>query len=138
MRLIIGAFVGIAAIVFGAEARAASDSDIAAAQTVIRAQERAFARDDVAAAYAFAAPGIQTIWPTPQLFMEMVRSRYAPVYRHRSFEFGMARVVEGKIFQDVAITDAEGGAWDALYTLEPQADGSLKISACILIKAVTS
>ena len=30
--------------------------------------------------------------------------------------------------------DTDGVAWDALYTLETQADGSLKISACILKK----
>ena len=36
------------------------------------------------------------------------------------------------------IIDADGVAWDALYTLETQADGSLKISACILKKAVVS
>jgi hypothetical protein len=68
----------------------------------------------------------------------MVRNGYAPVYRHRSFEFGMARIVEGKIMQDVQIIDADGVAWDARYTLEPQPDGSLKISACVLLKAVTS
>jgi hypothetical protein len=67
-----------------------------------------------------------------------VRNSYAPVYRHRSFEFGIAKVVDGKIIQNVDIIDADGVAWDAVYTLEPQPDGSLKISACVLKKAVTS
>jgi hypothetical protein len=70
--------------------------------------------------------------------MFMVRNSYAPVYRHKSFVFAQARVVDGKILQEVQIVDADGAAWDALYTLETQADGSLKISACILKKAVTS
>jgi Domain of unknown function (DUF4864) len=52
--------------------------------------------------------------------------------------FGEARIVDGKILQEVQIIDADGVAWDALYTLETQADGSLKISACILKKAVIS
>jgi hypothetical protein len=40
--------------------------------------------------------------------------------------------------QEVQIVDAGGVAWDALYTLETQPDGSLRISACILKKAVIS
>ncbi len=70
--------------------------------------------------------------------MFMVRNGYAPVYRHRSFEFGEARTYEGKIYQEVHIVDADGEAWEALYTLEPQDDGSIKISSCVLKKAVTS
>jgi hypothetical protein len=70
--------------------------------------------------------------------MYMVRNGYAPVYRHRSFEFGEARIADGKIYQDVQIIDEAGEAWDAQYTLEPQEDGSLKISACILKKSVVS
>jgi hypothetical protein len=94
--------------------------DITAAQSIIRAQEEAFRRDDAAAAYAYAAPGIQAYFRNPDGFMFMVRNSYAPVYRHRSFEFGQARMVDGKILQDVEIIDADGAAWDALYTLEPQ------------------
>jgi Domain of unknown function (DUF4864) len=70
--------------------------------------------------------------------MAMVRKGYAPVYRHRTFDFEDAKIVDGKILQDVQIIDADGVAWDALYTLETQPDGSLKISACILKKAVIS
>ncbi len=65
----------------------------------------------------------------------MVRSGYAPVYRHRSFEFGKSGVVDGKISQLVNIIDDKGESWDALYTLERQADGSLKITGCTLLKA---
>ncbi len=63
------------------------------------------------------------------------RSKYAPVYRHRSFEFGEARSDGGRIAQRVHIVDANGEAWEALYTLERQADGSLKITGCALLKA---
>ena len=117
---------------------AAGADDVGAAQSIISAQEQAFARDDAATAYGFAAPGIQSFYRSPDGFMYMVRNSYAPVYRHRSFVFGQARVVDGKIMQEVQIVDADGAPWDALYTLETQADGSLKISACILKKAVTS
>jgi hypothetical protein len=109
--------------------------DIAAAQSVIRAQEQAFARDDAAAAYSHAAPAIKRIFPTPDIFMSMVENAYAPVYRHRSFEFGEAKVEGNWIGQRVHIIDANGDAWEALYTLEQQGDGSYKITGCSLLKA---
>lgn len=112
--------------------------DIAAAQSVIRSQEQALGSDDAPGAYSFAAPAIKSLFPEPEIFMDMVRQGYAPVYRHRSFEFGEARTVDGKIAQVVHIIDAEGGAWDALYTLEREPDGSLKITGCVLSKAASA
>jgi Domain of unknown function (DUF4864) len=132
------ALIFLIAGVVGTASFAATADDIGAAQSIIRAQEEAFARDDGATAYSFASPALQNYFRNPDGFMSMVRSGYAPVYRHRSFAFGEARIVDGKILQEVQIVDADGVAWDALYTLETQADGSLKISACILKKAVIS
>jgi len=109
--------------------------DVANAQSVIRAQEEAFRRDDAAAAYSYAAPGIRQIFPQADVFMSMVQHAYTPVYRHKSFEFGEARVTDGHIAQRVHIVDDNGEAWDALYTLEQQPDGSLKITGCSLLKA---
>ena len=134
MRLL----VLVIACLIGTAACAASADDIASAQSIIGAQEQAFARDDAATAYSFASPALQNYFRNPDGFMSMVRNGYAPVYRHRSFVFGEARIVDGKILQEVQIVDADGVAWDALYTLETQVDGSLKISACILKKAVIS
>jgi hypothetical protein len=117
----------------GAPARAADD--VATAQTVIRSQEQAFSRDDPAAAYSYAAPAIQGVFPDAETFMAMVRRNYAPVYRHNSFEFGEARASDGKIAQRVHIVDTDGVPWEALYTLEQQPDGSVRISGCVLLKA---
>jgi hypothetical protein len=128
----------LVAFLIGSTVLAYADDDTAAGQSVIRSQEEAFSRDDAAAAYTFAAPGIKSMFPSADIFMSMVRKAYAPVYRHRSFEFGEAKTSAGKIVQEVQIIDADGAAWDALYTLEPQPDGSLKISACVLKKAVIS
>jgi hypothetical protein len=108
---------------------------VAAAQGVIRSQVEAFSRDDAAAAYSHAAPAIQEIFPQADIFMSMVRNSYAPVYRHKSFEFGEARVSGGTIAQRVHIVDADGIPWEALYTLELQPDGSVKITGCVLLKA---
>jgi hypothetical protein len=117
---------------FGSPARA---DDVAAAQGVIRAQEQAFGRDDAAAAYSHAAPEIRQLFPQADMFMQMVQQGYAPVYRHKSFEFGEARAAGGRIAQRVHIVDDNGEAWEAMYTLEQQPDGSLKITGCSLLKA---
>jgi hypothetical protein len=109
--------------------------DVAAAQGVIRAQEQAFGRGDAAAAYSHAAPAIQQIFPQADIFLQMVQQAYPPVYRHKSFEFGEARAAGGQIAQRVHIVDDNGEAWEALYTLEQQPDGSLKITGCSLLKA---
>ena len=74
------------------------------------------------------------MFPQADIFMFMVQNQYAPVYRHKSFEFGEARVADGRIAQRVQIIDANGEAWEALYTLERQPDGSLKITGCSLLK----
>lgn len=127
-------FLLLIALLIGLGSPAGAADDVAAAQKVIRSQVEAFGRDDAAAAYSHAAPAIQEVFPQ-DVFMAMVRGSYAPVYRHRSFEFGEAQVADGKIAQRVRIVDAEGVPWEALYTLELQPDGSIRISGCTLLKA---
>jgi len=109
--------------------------DVVAAQNVIRAQEQAFSRDDATVAYSHAAPEIRQLFPQADIFMQMVQQAYTPVYRHKSFEFGEARAAGGRIAQRVHIVDDNGEAWEALYTLERQPDGSLKITGCTLLKS---
>jgi hypothetical protein len=125
--------LAILLISIAAPARAADD--VAAAQDVIRSQAEAFSRDDAAAAYSHAAPAIQEIFPQADIFMSMVRNSYPPVYRHKRFDFGEARVSDGTIAQRVHIVDTDGIPWEALYTLELQPDGSVKITGCVLLKA---
>jgi hypothetical protein len=125
--LLLGILLGFTTPVFA--------DDITSAQSVIRAQEQAFGRDDAAAAYSHAAPEIRQLFPQADIFMQMVQQGYPPVYRHKSFEFGEARAANGRVAQRVHIVDADGEAWEALYTLEQQPDGSLKITGCSLLKA---
>jgi hypothetical protein len=129
------AFILLVAFLMCLAAPAQAGDDVAAAQSVIRAQVDAFGRDDAATAYSYAAPAIQNMFPQADIFLGMVKQRYTPVYRHKSFEFGEAQVSDGKIAQRVHIVDADGEAWEALYTLELQPDGSLKITGCVLLKA---
>jgi hypothetical protein len=128
-------FVLLFAVVLGLTAPAIAADDVATAQSVIRSQADAFDHDDAATAYSYAAPGIQGIFPEAGIFLGMVQQKYPPIYRHKSFEFGEARVENGIIAQRVHIIDADGVPWEALYTLEQQPDGSLKITGCSLLKA---
>ena len=128
------AIVLLLVFLFGLAVPAAAD-DVSAAQSVIRAQEQALGRDDAPAAYSHAAPEIRQLFPQADIFMQMVQQGYPPVYRHKSFEFGEARSDGGRVAQRVHIVDDNGEAWEALYTLEQQADGSLKITGCSLLKA---
>ena len=128
------AFIFLAALLLSLGSPARAADDVAAAQRVIRSQVEAFGRDDAAAAYSYAAPALHEIFPQADIFMYMVQHSYPPVYRHRSFEFGEARVADGRVAQRVRIVDQDGEAWEALYTLEQQPDGSLKIIGCMLLK----
>jgi len=130
MRAIVLALV----FLFGLAAPAFAD-DAATAQGVIRAQEQAFVRGDAAAAYSHAAPEIKQLFPQADIFLQMVQQAYPPIHRHKSFEFGEARAAGGRIAQRVHIVDDNGEAWEAMYTLEQQSDGSLKITGCSLLKA---
>lgn len=114
-----------------------ADDATDAVRNVIHSQDVAVGHDDGATAYSFAAPSIQSQYRTPDLFMWMVRTAFPPVYRHQRFEFGQMRTLpDGNITQEVHIIDADGVAWEALYTLERQPDGSLKINSCVLSKAI--
>ena len=124
----------LAALLLGLASPTCAGDEVADAQSVIRAQVEAFSHDDAAAAYSYAAPAIHEMFPQADLFMFMVQHSYAPVYRHKSFEFGEAAVADGKVAQRTHIIDANGEAWEALYTLEQQPDGSFKIIGCVLLK----
>jgi Domain of unknown function (DUF4864) len=132
------AFILLIAILIGAASPVRAADDVAAAQAMIRAQDEAISRDDAAAAFSYAAPAIKGLFSQAEIFMAIVRQGYAPLYRPRSFEFGEAKKTEEGLSQLVFITDAEGVAWEALYLIEKQLDGSLKINGCTLKKATTA
>jgi hypothetical protein len=111
-----------------------AEDDVAAAQAVISSQVEAIGRDDAETAYAFATPDIHNMIADAQTFLVIVREHYAPIYRHKGFRFGEASVSDDTIAQEVHIIDADGVPWEALYTLERQPDGSIKISGCVLMK----
>ena len=116
-------------------AQASSNVDTGGIQATIRSQLEAFKADDGPAAYAYAAPNVREIFPTPEAFMSMVKRAYQPVYRQRSYTFGRIEERSGVIVQAVEILGIDGEYWTALYSLARQADGSWKITGCSLVKS---
>lgn len=106
-------------------------SDIRA---VVSGQLDAFKRNDDKAAYSYAAPNIQSMFPSARMFMTMVEGGYAPVFRSSNAVFGELRSEGTGYRQEVFLTDPEGQSHIASYTLERQPDGSLKITGCSIRK----
>jgi hypothetical protein len=119
-----------------ARAQALGPADTEQFQRIISGQIQAFRADDSLAAYSYAAPAIKRIFPSPEIFMEMVRKGYRPVYRPSRFAFGeVTEEVQGRPTQQVNIIDENGKSWSALYVFERQPDGSWKIIGCTLLES---
>ena len=117
-------------------AEALSAEDKAAFQSVITGQIDAFRAEDGARAYSYAAPMIRQIFPNPDLFMNMVRQGYQPVYRPQSFKFGEAGFsASGRPVQRVTVVGPDGLTYEAIYTMERQPDGSWLINGCAIVRA---
>ena len=111
----------------------AGDAEIKAAQGTIEAQLKAFQVGDGALAYSYAAPTIQRIFPTADIFMGMVESAYQPVRNPRNYAFGKVQEMgANSIVQQVLITGADGKEYEAVYTLELQPDGIYRITGVSL------
>ena len=108
-------------------------ADEAAIQDVIVSQMEAFKRDDAEAAYAFAAPSIKSLFPTPEVFIRMVQQGYWPVYRPSEVTFVEASFVGTRPVQRVRIVGENGQTVIAAYIMERQEDGSWRISGCYLL-----
>jgi Domain of unknown function (DUF4864) len=130
----------IAAMLLAGGALAEADESIAPAdataiQQVIQGQMNAFKVDDWNAAFAYAAPSIQTKFQSPQVFSQMVTQAYQPVYRPRGVEFREVKASEFGPTQEVFVVGPDGLSYLAYYTMEKQADGTWRISGCFLVRA---
>jgi len=112
----------------------ASPADAAAIRAVIEHQLAAFQRDDAGAAFSDASPGIQAKFGTPDVFMDMVRTGYQPVYRPRETEFRELLAGPDGLVQKVLFVGPDGRPVLALYSMERQEDGTWRISGCVLVE----
>jgi hypothetical protein len=116
----------------------AGDAEIKAAQSTIDSQLKAFLANDGAAAYSYAAPNIQQLFPTADAFMSMVTNGYAPVRRPQSYAFGKSEQMgPDRVVQQVLVVGPDGKDYEAVYTLELQPDGVWRITGCSLKAANT-
>ena len=112
-----------------------SGAEKAEFQRIITAQITAFRADDGQAAYDFAAPVVKNIFPTPEIFMAMVKQGYPQVYRPQSFNFTETLIDPmGRPAQKMTVVGPDGKSYIALYSMEKQPDGTWLISGCTLLE----
>ena len=109
-------------------------SDRAAIQAIITDQIAAFRRDDGTSAFGLASPMIQSMFQSPETFMETVRGGYQPVYRPREVTFKDMIDFRGQPTQTVLVVGPDGVPVMALYQMQRQPDGSWLINGCTLLK----
>ena len=117
-----------------AQADDLSPADQASIRGMITGQIEAFRRDDGNAAYGFASPTIQGLFPTPDMFMSMVRNAYQPVYRPQSVTFGQLGDSPVGPLQKVFLVGPDGKSYVAVYSLQRQPDGTWRINGCTLVE----
>lgn len=103
-------------------------------RAVVQAQLDAFAADNARQAFALAAPALQTQFGTPENFMVLVRTAYPVVYAPASVAFLQAEAQDAEAIQRVQMTDQQGKAWLAVYSLQRQKDRSWRISGCVVVE----
>lgn len=102
-------------------------------RSVITGQLEAFKRDDGRQAFSFASPTIQGLFGSAETFMAMVERGYPQVFRARTYEFLNTVEVDGKTYQRVRITGAEGDTVVAQYEMV-EVDGVWRINGCFLTR----
>ncbi|MFZ1772828.1 MAG: DUF4864 domain-containing protein [Rhizobiaceae bacterium] len=106
------------------------DAEINAAQTVIDSQIRAFLAGDNARAYGFASSGIRDAFPSVEAFMGMVNGAYLPLAKPKNWSFGAVDEPGAQtVRQRLLVTGPDGKAYEAVYVVEKQPDGSWKITS---------
>lgn len=90
---------------------------------VIQSQLDAFLRDDFAAAFTFASPGIRSMFQTPERFGLMVRQGYPMVWRPSDVRFLELETINGRLWQKVMITDAAGAVHLLAYQMVETSEG---------------
>ena len=109
-----------------------STADRAAIRDVIEAQVEAFRRDDGAAAFGYASPSIQGMFGSSDIFMDMVRQGYQPVYRPRVFDFREIVELNGQPAQKVHVVGPDGRPVTAIYPMTQLPDGTWRVDGCYL------
>ncbi len=133
--LVLGFVCALATAVLPANAEDLGPADQKQIIAVVRGQLQAFARDDAAKAFSYAAPNIKSLVGNAQNFLQMVRTQYEVVYRPASTTFMQPLGHGSDAMLRVQMTDADGDAWVASYTLHKQANHLWRITGCSVAAA---
>ena len=128
----LGFVVGFALVTPQAFATETAPAD---AQAVVASQLNAFERGDATGAWKFAAPEVQQKFVSADRFIGMVNSKYGPIARHRSVDFGPAARRGDEVGLVVTLVGEDNEVWSALFMLSKQSDGGWKTTGCLLAKA---
>ena len=129
LAALLGLLVGLA---FGAQAQDVSPADRAAISDIIQFQVDAFRRDDGDAAFGYASHSIRGMFGSSEIFMDMVRQGYQPVYRPQEFDFREIVTLDGQITQKVHVVGPDGRPVTAYYPMTQLPDGTWRINGCYL------
>ncbi|KGE00554.1 MULTISPECIES: DUF4864 domain-containing protein [Rhizobium/Agrobacterium group] len=119
---------------------AKAEDPVAEAQAVISGQIAALMRNDAERAYSFASPGIRSLYPDKNRFLDMVRKDYEPVYQASNYAFGRSKLIGGgeMVLQEVMIGAREGKDWTAIYQMRLMDDGSYKVDGVRMMRNTAS
>ena len=100
----------------------------------ISSQIEAFKDNDVKKAYTFAAPNIQALFPSPDIFGLMVRNGYPIIWKPKSYKFTTFKDLGNSCIQRVLFQSYNGSLESYDYILEK--NGNLwKIAGVLTIKS---
>ena len=129
-------FVALIGLLLGlclpAHAQELSSADRAAIREVIQSQVEAFRQDNGEQAFSYASPAIRGLFGTADVFMDMVRQGYQPVYRPKVFDFREIVTLHGQVTQKVHVVGPDGRPVTAYYPMTQLPDGSWRINGCYL------
>ena len=103
-----------------------------AIQKVVGDQLTALKAGDATKAMTYAAPGIRDQFGTPENFLRMVRTSYAPLLDARYTHFLEGAIVDGATIQPLRLVLADNTVLVALYQMQKQSDGRWRIAGCVL------
>jgi len=101
----------------------------------IEAQLNAFRADDFPTAFAFASDTIKRVFGTVERFETMVRQGFPMVHHPADVRYLDARIIAGKIWQKVMVTDVNGTIHILDYNMIRDESGAWRINAVQILKA---
>lgn len=106
-------------------------------EAVISGQMQAFRDSDIAGAFGFAAPGIQTLFRDPETFGQMVEQGYPMVWQPGDVRFGALRERAGGLWQTVIVRDGAGALHVLDYEMR-EVDGQWRIGGVRIVEVSSS